>query len=420
LGSASLETNENGQVISYEEYHPFGTSAYRTARSGTDLSLKRYRFTNKERDDETGLYYFGVRYYAAWLGRWTSSDPGDFVDGLNMYVYAQNNPVKLVDEEGYNAVEPENRDDKKKEEGGTKEGYFYSTDGRLLGKRGDSDNVFVLETNAKNLDAYIANNETGKLSLDAVQIMNADGKFMTHIQFFKRLNYNIGESKSASEYYAYIINEYAKEDGEDDFYSESAEYKIKNGKKLPSRGGTTVSGYVKATKYKEAGFKFTKEHSKTFKDAFQRVTANNIKALRGQLEDPTGGEIANGNIDHWVGQSKSIDYARRVHALDKKNVFVVVTPRKDGGVSSYSIFHDITRENEKVNALTGATIVFNNVEGKERYREHIPAGQSYKVWQKEREERLENAQKMFDDMKENVTKFFNNAKKQFDYFLKTK
>jgi RHS repeat-associated protein len=116
LGSASMETNESGQVISYEEYHPFGTSAYRTAKSGTDLSLKRYRFTNKERDDETGLYYFGVRYYAAWLGRWTSSDPGDFVDGLNMYQYAQNNPVKLVDEEGYNAEEPENRDNKKKED----------------------------------------------------------------------------------------------------------------------------------------------------------------------------------------------------------------------------------------------------------------------------------------------------------------
>jgi RHS repeat-associated protein len=105
LGSASMETNETGQVISYEEYHPFGTSAYRVAKSGTDLSLKRYRFTGKERDDETGLYYFGVRYYAAWLGRWTSSDPGDFVDGLNLYVYVRNNPVMLVDEEGY-AGEP--------------------------------------------------------------------------------------------------------------------------------------------------------------------------------------------------------------------------------------------------------------------------------------------------------------------------
>jgi RHS repeat-associated protein len=96
-----METNETGQVISYEEYHPFGTSAYRVAKSGTDLSLKRYRFTGKERDDETGLYYFGVRYYAAWLGRWTSSDPGDFVDGLNLYVYVRNNPVNGVDAEGY-------------------------------------------------------------------------------------------------------------------------------------------------------------------------------------------------------------------------------------------------------------------------------------------------------------------------------
>jgi RHS repeat-associated protein len=106
LGSASLETNENGQVISYEEYHPFGTSAYRTAKSNTDLSLKRYRFTNKERDDETGLYYFGVRYYAAWLGRWTSSDPGGFVDGLNLYVYVRNNPVNGVDELGYETDPP--------------------------------------------------------------------------------------------------------------------------------------------------------------------------------------------------------------------------------------------------------------------------------------------------------------------------
>jgi len=119
LGSASLETNETGQVISYEEYHPFGTSAYRTAKSGTDLSLKCYRFTNKERDDETGLYYFGVRYYAAWLGRWTSSDPGDFVDGLNLYVYVRNNPVNGVDELGYETDPPKYTQVNQTENGGT-------------------------------------------------------------------------------------------------------------------------------------------------------------------------------------------------------------------------------------------------------------------------------------------------------------
>ena len=101
LGSSVIEANELGQVISYEEYYPYGATAYSASSSSADLSLKRYRFTGKERDSETGLDYFGVRYYASWLGRWTSGDPGGFVDGLNMYQYTRNNPVNGVDVEGY-------------------------------------------------------------------------------------------------------------------------------------------------------------------------------------------------------------------------------------------------------------------------------------------------------------------------------
>ncbi|MGH1337277.1 MAG: RHS repeat-associated core domain-containing protein [Aureispira sp.] len=94
-------------MISYEEYYPYGASAYRVAASGVDLSLKRYRFTGKERDEETGLDYFGVRYYASWLGRWTSGDPGGFVDGLNLYRYTRNNPVNGIDAEGYSTEKVE-------------------------------------------------------------------------------------------------------------------------------------------------------------------------------------------------------------------------------------------------------------------------------------------------------------------------
>jgi RHS repeat-associated protein len=111
LNSSVIECNESAQVISYEEYYPYGASAYRASRSSQDLSLKRYRFTGKERDEETGLDYFGVRYYASWLGRWTSGDPGGFVDGLNLYRYARNNPVTLVDEEGMKAKSPDSVDD---------------------------------------------------------------------------------------------------------------------------------------------------------------------------------------------------------------------------------------------------------------------------------------------------------------------
>lgn len=106
LGSACIETDNAGNIISYEEYHPYGTSSYRVSKSDVDLSLKRYRFSGKERDEETGFYYFGARYYASWLGRWTSSDPAGFVDGLNAFYYTQNNPVTFSDRLGFQTNAP--------------------------------------------------------------------------------------------------------------------------------------------------------------------------------------------------------------------------------------------------------------------------------------------------------------------------
>ncbi len=103
VGSATLETDGTGAVLTYEEYHPFGTTAYRSARSAAEASLKRYRYIGRERDDETGLYYCGARYYAPWLARWTSSDPAGYADGLNLYAYAHNNPIALADPGGRTA-----------------------------------------------------------------------------------------------------------------------------------------------------------------------------------------------------------------------------------------------------------------------------------------------------------------------------
>jgi RHS repeat-associated protein len=95
LGTACLETDADGTPISYEEFYPFGGSSFRAGDTE-----KRYRFTGKERDEETGLYYHGARYYAPWLGRWISTDPGGFVDGTNLYVYSRNRPTVLSDPSG--------------------------------------------------------------------------------------------------------------------------------------------------------------------------------------------------------------------------------------------------------------------------------------------------------------------------------
>jgi RHS repeat-associated protein len=100
LGSACLELDEVARIISYEEYTPYGSTAYQAVRSGTDVPRKRYRYTGKERDEESGLYYHGTRYYAAWLGRWMSCDKLLFVDGLNLYLYVTNNPILHLDRDG--------------------------------------------------------------------------------------------------------------------------------------------------------------------------------------------------------------------------------------------------------------------------------------------------------------------------------
>ncbi|XYI02098.1 RHS repeat-associated core domain-containing protein [Sorangium sp. So ce1128] len=107
LGSVSLEVDAAGLVIGYEEYHPYGTTAYWSASSTAEVSRKRYRYTGKERDEETGLYYHGARYYAPWLGRWTSADPaGINADGPGLYEYVRGNPIRLLDPNGSESAEP--------------------------------------------------------------------------------------------------------------------------------------------------------------------------------------------------------------------------------------------------------------------------------------------------------------------------
>jgi RHS repeat-associated protein len=121
LGSAQVVTDAGGNEYERIEYTPYG-ELWIEKRSGSgegpDIG---YRFTGKERDDETGLYYYGARYLDTKSGRWLSTDPavGEYIPAaggkgedlpgmggvynlvnLHPYHYAGNNPVKYTDPDG--------------------------------------------------------------------------------------------------------------------------------------------------------------------------------------------------------------------------------------------------------------------------------------------------------------------------------
>jgi len=100
LESVALETDAGGNVFSYEEFFPYGGTAYRSGENGLDVSAKTYRYCGSERDDETGFYCMGARYYVPWLGRWTTADPLGLQAGINLYLYCRAGPVTLSDPSG--------------------------------------------------------------------------------------------------------------------------------------------------------------------------------------------------------------------------------------------------------------------------------------------------------------------------------
>ena len=95
LGSVSvrLTADSTGALIDREEFYPYGETSFRTS------GKKRYRFTGKEKDAESGLYYYGARYYAPWTATFLSPDPvANSYQGS--YVYADANPIVMNDPTG--------------------------------------------------------------------------------------------------------------------------------------------------------------------------------------------------------------------------------------------------------------------------------------------------------------------------------
>lgn len=117
LGSPRINTDASGQVSARHDYMPFGEEIIglgnRTSSNGYQDDDIRQKFTDYERDDESGLDFAQARYYSSAHGRFTTVDPlmasariGS-PKTLNRYTYALNNPLRFIDPTGLDATEDE-------------------------------------------------------------------------------------------------------------------------------------------------------------------------------------------------------------------------------------------------------------------------------------------------------------------------
>ncbi len=120
LGSAQFVTDWRGRQYEHIEYTPYGELWIEEVAAGLDKLP--FRFTGKELDEETGLYYYGARYLDPKYSRWLSGDPAlnDYMAGssvgeggiyntvnFNIYHYGGNNPIKYSDPTGMYTLDTE-------------------------------------------------------------------------------------------------------------------------------------------------------------------------------------------------------------------------------------------------------------------------------------------------------------------------
>ena len=97
IGNITCYLDANGNIVAQYSYDAFGKTI---AQSGPRADLFRHRFSTKCLDAETGLYYYGYRFYAPSLMRWLNRDPIEEDGGVNLYVVCENNAICNFDSLG--------------------------------------------------------------------------------------------------------------------------------------------------------------------------------------------------------------------------------------------------------------------------------------------------------------------------------
>ncbi|HET7897094.1 MAG TPA: RHS repeat-associated core domain-containing protein, partial [Flavisolibacter sp.] len=100
LGSSAFITDAKGEVYQHLEYFPFGETF---VAEESNQQRTPYLYNGKELDDETGMYYYGARYYDPITSIWENMDPSWYLPnqiGTSPYAYVENNPITYVDPDG--------------------------------------------------------------------------------------------------------------------------------------------------------------------------------------------------------------------------------------------------------------------------------------------------------------------------------
>jgi len=186
LGSAQFVTDWRGKQYEHIEYTPYGELWIEEVAAGLDKLP--FRFTGKEMDEETGLYYYGARYLDPKYSRWLSGDPalGDYIPSagadsselagmggvyntvnLHLYHYAGNNPIKYID--------PTGRDD-----------LYYDVNGQYL-------NTVASETN----DVYLRQGSDDNITNTRISTREEFNKVTAAV--FGETSGNVAESNAIAD-----------------------------------------------------------------------------------------------------------------------------------------------------------------------------------------------------------------------------
>jgi RHS repeat-associated protein len=106
-GNVSDLTDASGTSLAHYEWGPYGNA---TVSNGSLASANPFRFSTKYTDDETGLLYYGFRYYSPGLGRWLNRDPTQEDNGNHLYSFCENNGIRQIDYLGLWIIEHRSSD----------------------------------------------------------------------------------------------------------------------------------------------------------------------------------------------------------------------------------------------------------------------------------------------------------------------